>query len=106
MPRNGIAWTSSDDESARRNSLTLSDVPGHPRGGGSTWQSLMKGAPTLETDYFNGEIIMLGRLHGVPTPTNEFLQQFAARLLRGEVQAGSVTTDQLDAEWESWSTVV
>ncbi len=70
--------------------------------GGSTWQGLMKGAPTIETDYFNGEIIMLGRLHGVQTPTNEFLQHYSARLLRGEAQAGSVTTDQLDAEWEAW----
>ena len=71
--------------------------------GGSTWQSLMKGAPTLETDYFNGEIVMLGRLHDVPTPTNEFLQHHASRLLRGDVQPGSVTTDQLDAEWQAWS---
>jgi 2-dehydropantoate 2-reductase len=70
--------------------------------GGSTWQSLMKGATTLETDYFNGEILMLGRLHGVETPTNEFLQQYAARLLRGEIEAGSVTKEQLDDEWRKW----
>jgi 2-dehydropantoate 2-reductase len=70
--------------------------------GGSTWQSLMKGATTLETDYFNGEILMLGRLHGVETPTNEFLQHYAARLLRGEMQAGSVTTEELDNEWQKW----
>ena len=70
--------------------------------GGSTWQSLMKGATTLETDYFNGEILMLGRLHGVETSTNEFLQHYAARMLRGEIQAGSVTTDQLDDEWRKW----
>ena len=70
--------------------------------GGSTWQSLVKGATTLETDYFNGEILMLGRLHGVETPTNEFLQHYAARLLRGEMPAGSVTTEQLDDEWQKW----
>jgi 2-dehydropantoate 2-reductase len=62
----------------------------------------MKGATTLETDYFNGEILMLGRLHGVETPTNEFLQHYAARLLRGEIEAGSVTADQLDDEWRKW----
>jgi 2-dehydropantoate 2-reductase len=62
----------------------------------------MKGASSLETDYFNGEIIMLGRLHGAPTPTNEFLQHCAARMLRGEVQVGSLTTDQLDADWQTW----
>ncbi len=106
----GIRWEQTPQrvEHYQQRAKTMRfDIPaGDTFIGGSTWQSLMKGAPTLETDYFNGEIIMLGRLHGVPTPTNEFLQQFAARLLRGEVQAGSVTTDQLDAEWESWSTVV
>ena len=64
------------------------DIPeGDTFVGGSTWQSLVKGASTLETDFFNGEILMLGRLHGVTTPTNEFLQQYAARLLRGEIRA-------------------
>jgi 2-dehydropantoate 2-reductase len=76
--------------------------PGDTFLGGSTWQSLMKGAPTLETDFFNGEIILLVRLHGVSTPTNEFLQHYAARLLRGEVLVGSIATEQLDAEWQSW----
>ena len=70
--------------------------------GGSTWQSLKKGSSTLETDYFNGEIIMLGRLHSVPTPVNEFLQHYAARMLRGDIRAGSVSTDTLDAEWQNW----
>jgi 2-dehydropantoate 2-reductase len=106
----GIAWeqTAERVEHYKQRAKTMQfDIPsGDTFIGGSTWQSLMKGAPTLETDYFNGEIIMLGRLHGVATPTNEFLQQYAARLLRGEVHAGSVTTDQLDAEWESWSTAV
>ena len=45
---------------------------------------------------------MLGRLHGVETPTNEFLQRYAARLLRGEIQPGSVPAEKLDAEWEEW----
>ena len=45
---------------------------------------------------------MIGRLHGVETPTNEFLQHYAARLLRGEMKAGSVTAEQLDDEWQKW----
>ena len=28
----------------------------------------------METDYLNGEIALLGRLHGIPTPVNEALQ--------------------------------
>ena len=102
----GIRWEQSVErvEHDRQRAATMKfDIPaGDTFIGGSTWQSLMKGAPTLETDYFNGEVIMLGRLHGVPTPTNEFLQHYAARMLRGEVHAGSMTTDQLDAEWEAW----
>ncbi len=100
----GIRWEQAPDTVARykeRAATMQFDIPtGDTFVGGSTWQSLMKGATTLETDYFNGEILMLGRLHGVPTPTNEFLQHYAARMLRGEIRAGSVTTDQLDAEWQ------
>ncbi len=68
--------------------------------GGSTWQSLMKGATSLETDYFNGEILLLARLHGLTAPANEFLQGYAIRMLHGEVAAGAMTTDELDAEWD------
>lgn len=100
----GIRWDQTPErlEHYKVRAATMQfDIPaGDTFIGGSTWQSLVKGASTLETDYFNGEILMLGRLHGVRTPTNEFLQRYAACLLRGEVQAGSVTPAQLDAEWE------
>ena len=90
----GIRWQQSPERMAHYKTRAESmqfDIPaGDTFVGGSTWQSLVKGAPTLETDYFNGEILMLGRLHGVETPTNEFLQRYAARLLRGEIQPGSV----------------
>jgi 2-dehydropantoate 2-reductase len=103
----GIRWEQSADRvehyKERAKTMQFDVPPGDTFVGGSTWQSLMKGASSLETDFFNGEIIMLGRLHGVPTPTNEFLQHFAARMLRGELQAGSVTTDQLDADWQACS---
>jgi len=45
----------------------------------STWQSLQRGS-TLETDYLNGEIVLLGRLHGVPTPVNADIQARAHNL--------------------------
>ena len=67
--------------------------------GGSTWQSLAKGATTLETDYFNGEINMLGRIHGIATPANVFLQQLAATMLRHKTQPGMRSTADLDAEY-------
>jgi 2-dehydropantoate 2-reductase len=102
----GIRWEQASEEVERYKSRAATmrfDIPaGDTFLGGSTWQSLMKGATTLETDFFNGEILMLGRVHDVPTPANEFLQQYASRMLREGLRPGSVTTDQLDAEWESW----
>ncbi|MGH6690975.1 MAG: ketopantoate reductase family protein [Gammaproteobacteria bacterium] len=51
-------------------------VGGETRGGGSTWQSLVRGRP-LEVDWLNGEIALLGALHGVPTPANSALRRAA-----------------------------
>ena len=103
----GICWEQSPERSERykaRAATMQFDIPsGDTFVGGSTWQSLMKGATSLETDFFNGEILLLARLHGLPAPANEFLQQYATRMLRGEVAAGSRSTDQLDAEWERLS---
>ena len=102
----GIRWEQASEDAERYKSRAATmrfDIPaGYTFLGGSTWQSLMKGATTLETDFFNGEILMLGRLHGVSTPANEFLQRYASRMLRGEPNPGSVTTEQLDAEWQNW----
>jgi 2-dehydropantoate 2-reductase len=102
----GIRWEQSAERvehyEKRAETMRFDFPEGDTFVGGSTWQSLVKGASTLETDYFNGEILMLGRLHGVAAPTNEFLQHYAARLLRREVLPGSVTPQELDAEWEKW----
>jgi 2-dehydropantoate 2-reductase len=54
------------------------DIDGRSRAGSSTWQSLARATGALETDYLNGEIVLQGRLHGVPTPLNERLCELAA----------------------------
>jgi 2-dehydropantoate 2-reductase len=51
-------------------------VGGETRGGGSTWQSLVRGRP-LEVDWLNGEIVLLGASQGVPTPANSALRRAA-----------------------------
>ena len=33
----------------------------------SSYQSVERGADSIETDFLNGEIVLLGRLHGVST---------------------------------------
>lgn len=55
----------------------VAPIEGDPRLGGSTWQSLVRGRGSIETDYLNGEIVLLGRLHGVPTPLNARVQALA-----------------------------
>jgi 2-dehydropantoate 2-reductase len=60
--------------------FTQAEIPGSERGGSSTWQSLAKGSSRLETDYLNGEIVLLGRLHGVPTPYNAALRRLSQQL--------------------------
>ncbi|WP_433221116.1 ketopantoate reductase family protein [Dactylosporangium sp. CS-047395] len=64
--------------------LSIEAVPGHVPGRLSTWQSFARGA-TSEIDHLNGEIVGLGRRHGVPTPHNERLQ----RLLGAQAAAGA-----------------
>ncbi|MBV9950566.1 MAG: ketopantoate reductase family protein, partial [Acidimicrobiia bacterium] len=69
----GIDAPTADDE--RRKDMKMTPIDGVRRGGGSTWQSLARSAPSIETDFLNGEICLLGRIHGVPTPVNAALQR-------------------------------
>ncbi len=69
----GIAPVDSAEEARARAGFTLVELAGVPRGGGSSWQSLVRGAGSIEAAYLNGEIVLLGRLHGVPTPLNAML---------------------------------
>lgn len=50
------------------------EVDDYVPGNKSTWQSLARGAGSVETDHLNGEIVLLGRLHGIKTPVNARLQ--------------------------------
>jgi thiosulfate/3-mercaptopyruvate sulfurtransferase len=76
--------------------FTLAEIPGHPRSGSSTWQSLARSA-TPETDYLNGEIVLLGRLHGVPAPGNAAIQARVHRAVAEGTPAGSLGDDDLAA---------
>jgi 2-dehydropantoate 2-reductase len=86
---------------ARRASMQLRAVDGVAFSGGSTWQSLARGATSLETDYFNGEVVLLGRLHGFATPHNAFLQRLAASLVRVSSAPQTMTVEQVEERWRS-----
>ena len=49
---------------------------------GSSWQSLSRGTGSIEADWLNGEIVLLGRTYGVPTPANELIQRTSNDLAR------------------------
>jgi 2-dehydropantoate 2-reductase len=93
----GIAWASAAEfRERRRGIVTPRPVAGRPRVGGSSWQSLARGAGSIEADYLNGEIALLGRLHGVPTPCNARLQALAVRLAAEGRPPGSLSTSELE----------
>jgi 2-dehydropantoate 2-reductase len=95
----GIDVVSADEDEQRRGQhLHVQPVDGQTRPGGSSWQSLSRATGTIETDYLNGEIVMLGRLHGVATPANAALQTHARRLAITRAEPGSVDPEQFLAE--------
>lgn len=70
-------------------------VNGAARTGGSSWQSLTRGGGSIEADFLNGEIVMLGRVHGVPTPVNATLQWLANRAAAERKPPGTMTPGQV-----------
>ena len=70
-------------------------TPRLARGGGSTWQSLRRGTGALETDYLNGEIALIARLHGVESPVNAILQSAANDAARRTLPTGTLDAADL-----------
>jgi 2-dehydropantoate 2-reductase len=87
-----------EDRERRGDLLQVKPIDGKPRGGGSTWQSLARGTGRVEADHLNGEIVLLGRLHGIPTPVNERFRQLANELARSGAAPGSVDVAEVEAE--------
>ena len=75
--------------------ITIRPVDGQPRTLGSSWQSLARGAGSIEADHLNGEIVLEGRLHGVPAPVNELLRAAANDAARSGAPPGSLREDDL-----------
>jgi 2-dehydropantoate 2-reductase len=93
----GIAYTPSEEEAAERgDQVQPRPVDGQERSGGSTWQSLARGAGSAEADHLNGEIVLLGRLHGVPTPANAAVQLAMRRAVRERIPAGAFPLPELE----------
>lgn len=93
----GIHCASAQEVRAGRAGIRGGAVPGHQRHGGSSLQSLLRGTGDIETDFLNGEIVLLGRLHGVPTPVNAAVQALGNRLVREGAGAGAMTVAEVEA---------
>ncbi|MBV7410967.1 ketopantoate reductase family protein [Maritimibacter sp. DP1N21-5] len=95
----GIEWEEvGADHPDRKTYLRPGSVPGFKGVGTSTAQSLVRGTGSLETDWLNGEVSLLGRLHGIATPANDACTRIGARMVREGLKPGDLTLDDLMRE--------
>jgi len=95
----GVTYVAQEisDIEARWRRWGVRDIDGRSRAGSSTWQSLARRTGALETDYLNGEIVLQGRLHGVPTPLNERMCRLAAEAALQGRAPGTLSADDVVA---------
>jgi 2-dehydropantoate 2-reductase len=100
----GIAYASQEEERRRRGEqVVVTAIPDMPPSRSSSWQSLTRRSGSIETDYLNGEIALLGRLHGIPTPANDTLPHLATRFARERRPPGSMSLNEVTAPIEAAS---
>jgi 2-dehydropantoate 2-reductase len=94
-----IGYASTDElRAARGHDVDFAPVAGTTYGGGSSWQSLSRGTGSIEADFLNGEIVLLGRELGVPVPVNETLQRLANRAAAEHLPPGSISPEAILGE--------
>jgi 2-dehydropantoate 2-reductase len=94
----GIGYASEAElDALRGDQVEVEPVSGVRRSGGSSWQSLTRGTGSIEADFLNGEIVLLGREHGVPAPVNELLQRLANQFAAERRPPGSITPSEMAA---------
>jgi 2-dehydropantoate 2-reductase len=92
----GIDAVSPEEDAARRGDLfQWGGDAARSRPGASSWQSLARATGSIEADYLNGEVVLLGRLHGVPTPVNLLLQRLATTAALEGRRPGTLPVDEL-----------
>lgn len=96
----GIASQDVGPDNPRRSQMRRVPLDGVDEVGSSSIQSLIRGTGSIETDYLNGEIVLLGRLHGVPTPANAAFQAVARRMVQDRMPPGSFPEDDIRRLYE------
>ena len=102
----GIEFEESEQFAARREQRYHGSdrwPPGHgaPHRGGSSWQSLIRGAGSIESEFLNGEVVQLGRMLGIPAPYNEVLWLRAEQMARDATPPGCFSIAELTREADS-----
>lgn len=90
----GIDVVDDETERAERSAagLRIEPVPGVDETlGGSSWQSMARGTGNIETDYLNGEIARIARVHGLSAPVNAAVTRLARRATRDRLRPGSLS---------------
>ena len=78
--------------------MKQSSVAGQDRVAGSSWQSLARGTGNVEADFLNGEIVLLCRLHCIPTPANLTLQRLAKHLANSGAPPQSIPLAEIQRQ--------
>ncbi len=87
--------TSEEDRERRADHLQIAPTSSGEWRGGSSWQSLARGAGSIEAEFLNGEIVLLGGLHGVSTPVNALLERLAVRAAAEGAAPGAWRSEEL-----------
>lgn len=90
----GVTLVTAEEDRARRGTI-LQRRTDLERRGGSTWQRLTRGTGDSEIDYLGGEIVLQGRLLGLPTPVNEAIVAATRRLAHAGAAPRSLDADDV-----------
>jgi 2-dehydropantoate 2-reductase len=92
----GIEMTPDEVEAEARTAYTVVDLSAREGFlGGSTWQSLVRGTGNVETDYLNGEIVLIARQHGMDAPVNARIASLVRQAATRGAAAGTMSIEEL-----------
>jgi 2-dehydropantoate 2-reductase len=98
----GIDFASDEEiyEEARRH-FHIAAAGGQAYPGGSTWQSLVRDRAGVETDFLNGEVVLLAHQAGVRAPFNTLARRLVAQMAAKGEKPGRYTAAELEAMAEA-----
>ncbi|MEE2875576.1 MAG: ketopantoate reductase C-terminal domain-containing protein, partial [Chloroflexota bacterium] len=74
--------------------LGRAEVSGAPRGGSSSWQSVIRGGQ-IEVDFLNGEIVLIAKKMGIDAPANSLIQELAQKTAHETLKPGWISPKEI-----------